>query len=568
MPTFDSSIRGMMAVIVSGSLLSAGGCSEEAEDREAGKVDSATAAAPEASRHSEMAKTEDMTIAGATAAAPAGSAQLDRSSTAPAPQTREAPKSEPNAEDYGRIVDNAFRRVVQDPLSTFAIDVDTASYANVRRFLGRGMMPPKDAVRLEELINYFTYSYPPPQGDDPFSVNIEVDRCPWNPEHRLACIGLKGKDLKKGERPATNLVFLLDVSGSMDRPEKLPLLKSALKMMVERLGENDRVGIVVYAAASGVVLPSTTCDRKAEILAALEGLHAAGSTNGGSGIQSAYDMAVANFIQGGVNRVILATDGDFNVGVTDRGELTRLIESKAKSGVYLTVLGFGMGNYKDSTLETIADKGNGNHAYIDSIQEARKVLVEQLGGTLVTIAKDVKVQIEFNPARVGAYRLIGYEDRMLRSQDFHDDTKDAGEIGAGHTVTALYELVPPGKESDIPGVDALKYQSAPSLSPAAKVSDELLTVKLRYKEPDGQRSKLLEGSAPDLPGETAPVSDDFRFAAAVAEFGMLLRDSPYKGNATFGGVLELAESSQGPDKSGYRREFLELVRRTQELQPR
>lgn len=467
-----------------------------------------------------------------------------------------------NTEAYDRVVDNPFLRATQNPLSTFSIDVDTAAYANLRRFLSSGAPPPKDSVRIEEMVNYFAYSYSPPKNSDPFSAQVEVASAPWKPEHRLVKIGLKGREIAQDKRPPSNLVFLIDVSGSMQPPNKLPLIKRGLPLLVEKLTENDRVAIVVYAGASGLVLPSTTCDHKAKILNALENLEAGGSTNGGSGIQLAYDTAIANFIRGGTNRVILATDGDFNVGVTNQGELTRLIEERAKSGVFLSVLGFGMGNYKDSTLEKLADKGNGNYAYVDSLQEARKVLVEEMGGTLITIGKDVKIQVEFNPALVGAYRLIGYENRILRAEDFNDDTKDAGEIGAGHTVTALYEVVPTGKEGALPGIDALKYQKPVEVTREPK-SGELLTLKLRYKEPDGATSKLMQVAVTDRGIAWVQASRDFKFVSAVAAFGMILRDSPYKGNATLGNVLELAEEGKGEDKQGYRAEFIGLVRMAQ-----
>jgi len=464
-----------------------------------------------------------------------------------------------NTEAYDRVVDNPFLRATQNPLSTFSIDVDTAAYGNLRRFLSSGALPPKDAVRIEEMVNYFAYDYEGPKNKDPFSAQVEVASAPWKPEHRLVKIGLQGREIAQDKRPPSNLVFLIDVSGSMQPPNKLPLIKRGLPLLVEKLTENDRVAIVVYAGASGLALPSTSCDHKAKILAALENLEAGGSTNGGAGIQLAYDTAIANFIKGGTNRVILATDGDFNVGVTNQGELTRLIEEKAKSGVFLSVLGFGMGNYKDSTLEKLADKGNGNYAYVDSLQEARKVLVEEMGGTLITIAKDVKIQVEFNPALVGAYRLIGYENRILRAEDFNDDTKDAGEIGAGHTVTALYEVVPAGKEGALPGIDALKYQKPIEAARESK-SGELLTLKLRYKEPDAETSKLLQFPVSDSGTGWAQASRDFKFASAVAALGMILRDSPYKGNATVGSVLELAAAGKGEDKQGYRAEFIELVR--------
>jgi Ca-activated chloride channel family protein len=469
-----------------------------------------------------------------------------------------------NTEAYDRVVDNPFLQVGQNPLSTFSIDVDTAAYANLRRFLTNGMLPPKDAVRIEEMVNYFSYDYPGPKGKEPFSAQVEVAQAPWDLEHRLVRIGLKGREIALDKRPPSNLVFLIDVSGSMEPPNKLPLVKKGLQLLVEKLNENDRIAIVVYAGASGLALPSTPCEQKSRILAALDNLDAGGSTNGGAGVQLAYDTAVANFIKGGTNRVILATDGDFNVGTTNQGDLIRLIEEKAKSGVFLSVLGFGMGNYKDSMLEKLADKGNGNYAYIDSLNEARKVLVEQMAGTLLTIAKDVKTQIEFNPALVGAYRLIGYENRLLRAEDFNDDTKDAGEIGAGHVVTALYELVPAGKEMNLPGVDPLKYQKPVQTTREAK-SDELLTLKLRYKEPDGDTSKLLQFPVTDRGSSWTSASRDFKFASAVAAFGMILRDSPYKGKSTLGGVLELAESGKGHDKEGYRAEFINLVNKARAL---
>jgi Ca-activated chloride channel family protein len=454
---------------------------------------------------------------------------------------------------------------VQTPLSTFSIDVDTASYANVRRFINTGSLPPKDAVRIEEMINYFTYHDAPPTDNTPFAVHTEVAGCPWQPEHRLLRIGLKGREIDLEARPASNLVFLLDVSGSMNEPAKLPLLKSALHLLVDRLGENDRVAIVVYAGASGLALSSTSGLYKETMLAALDQLEAGGSTNGGSGIQLAYQTARENFLKGGTNRVILCTDGDFNVGITDQGSLTRLIEHEAESGVFLSVLGFGSGNLKDSTMEKLADRGNGSYAYIDSLNEARKVLVEQLGSTLVTIAKDVKLQIEFNPQRIAAYRLIGYENRLLRAEDFNDDKKDAGEIGAGHTVTALYELVPAGSDSAPTGtVDDLKYQSAGESSQAAD-SDELLTLKLRYKEPDGESSKLIETVVNDNDQTCAQAGEDLCFAAAVAGFGMLLRDSPHKGNITFAAVHELASASRDADENGYRAEFIELVKKASRL---
>ena len=470
-----------------------------------------------------------------------------------------------NTEAYDRIVDNPFFSVDQNPLSTFSIDVDTASYANLRRFLRQGTLPPKDSVRIEEMLNYFSYRYQEPSGSHPFAAGVEVASAPWNTDHRLVRIGLKGKEVADADRPASNLVFLLDVSGSMRPANKLPLLKKAFRLLTEKLRENDRVAIAVYAGASGMVLPSTSGDQKERILQALDRLQAGGSTNGASGIQLAYQTAISTFIPKGINRVILATDGDFNIGVTNQGDLIRLIEEKAKSGVFLSVLGFGSGNLKDSTMEKLADKGNGNYAYIDGLSEARKVLVEQMGSTLMTIAKDVKIQIEFNPAQVSAYRLIGYENRLLRSEDFNDDTKDAGEIGAGHTVTALYEIVPAGVPIPLPSVDPLKYQSRTDPAPRSS-SPELLTLKLRYKQPQGQTSKLLEYAVKAGEDGYEKASQDFRFAAAVASFGMLLRESPHRGQATFEQVLELARGAVGTDRAGYRSEFVDLVRKAEWLQ--
>ena len=418
-------------------------------------------------------------------------------------------------------------------------------------------------MRIEELINYFTYDDPPPQDDVPFSVNIEVAECPWNVDHRLARIGIKGREVPRDERPASNLVFLIDVSGSMEDVNKLPLVKSGLKLLVEQLDERDRVAIVVYAGASGLVLPSTTGDRKEIILSAIEHLEARGSTNGGSGIQLAYQTAAENFVARGTNRVILCTDGDFNVGVTSHDELIRLIQEKARTGVFLTVLGFGMGNFQDSRLEKLADKGNGAYGYIDSFNEARKMFVDQLQGTLITIAKDVKLQIEFNPTRVLAYRLIGYENRLLAAEDFNNDAKDAGEIGAGHSVTALYELIPAGQALGENGpeslaVDPLKYQKQAETTSAA-AGEDLFTLALRYKLPDAERSQRLEIASIDGGLKVSQASRDFTWSAAVAAFGMVLRDSPHKGNATLAAVAELAQSARGPDHAGYRAEFLQLV---------
>jgi Ca-activated chloride channel homolog len=461
-----------------------------------------------------------------------------------------------NTESYALVRDNPFLAVAANPLSTFAVDVDTASYANVRRFLRSGQLPPKDAVRIEELVNYFRYDYSDPEGQAPFSITTEVAACPWMQGHLLALVGLQGRRIETRDVPPRNLVFLIDVSGSMDMPNKLPLLKAGMALLVDELRPEDRVAIVVYAGTSGLVLGTTPGDRKAEIRAALDRLQAGGSTAGGAGIQLAYNVAAESFLEGGVNRVILATDGDFNVGVTSEGDLVRLIEEKRKTGVFLSVLGFGEGNLKDSAMEKLADSGNGNYSYVDTLAEARKVLVSEAGATLFTIAKDVKVQVEFNPRQVSAYRLLGYENRMLRSEDFSDDRKDAGEIGAGHSVTALYEIVPAGVPMPMPAVEPLRYQDAHRPSTTAG-SGELLTVKLRYKEPDGDTSRLQSVAVAASPVDSP--SADLRFASAVAAFGMLLRDSEHKGSASWETVRELASASRGEDREGYRAELLQLV---------
>jgi len=461
-----------------------------------------------------------------------------------------------NTEAYDRIDDNGFRSVRADPLSTFSIDVDTASYANVRRFLNEGTTPPADAVRIEELINYFRFDYPQPRPGVPFSVTTELAACPWSAGHRLALIGLQARPVDEG-RLARNLVFLLDVSGSMMPPDKLPLVKKAMRMLVDTLHDEDRIAIVVYAGASGLALPATPGDQKDRIHQAIARLEAGGSTNGGAGIALAYRIAREQFIKGGINRVILATDGDFNVGVTNQGDLTRLIEREREGGVFLSVLGVGTGNLNDSTMEKLADRGNGNYAYLDSLHEARKVLVAEGGGTLVTVAKDVKIQVEFNPAHVAAYRLIGYENRVLRHEDFNNDRKDAGEIGPGHTVTALYEIVPPGVPFELPGVDPLKYQQP--VKPAAggsAASNEMMTVKLRYKEPDGDASKLMTFTVVNTLTSNAL---NIGFASAVAEFGMALRKSEHRGTATFKDAAVLARRHRGVDENGYRAEFVRLV---------
>ncbi len=479
------------------------------------------------------------------------------------PPPPHADKDPSAGESYDHIQENEFIAVADDPRSTFSIDVDTASYSNVRRFLEGGSMPPPEAVRVEEMINYFGYDYESPIGSDPFSINTEVSGTPWNDETLLVSVGLQGQRIDMSEVGPRNLVFLLDVSGSMNDPDKLPLLKQGLGMLVNNLRNDDRVSIVVYAGASGVVLEPTMGSDKPRIMEALNRLEAGGSTNGGDGIKLAYKMAAKHFEKGGVNRVILATDGDFNVGVTNRTELTELIEAKRKSGVFLSVLGFGTGNMQDSTMEMLADKGNGNYAYIDSKAEARKVLVEEAGGTLVTIAKDVKLQVEFNPAEVESYRLIGYENRKLAHADFNDDTKDAGEIGAGHSVTALYEVKPKGSSSKS-ATDKLKYQDDAKLTEAAK-SGEMLTVKIRYKKPDGDKSKLISLPVTGDDRGLRNTSKDYRFAAAVAQFGMILRHSKYKGDATYDDVLKLAGESLGSDAHGHRKAFLDLVRKAKRI---
>jgi Ca-activated chloride channel family protein len=512
----------------------------------------------------------------------------------------------PNTEAYDTITDNPFLTAKENPLSTFSIDVDTASYANVRRFLTSGQLPPKGAVRIEELVNYFHYDYPQPKAGEPFSVNMEVAGCPWAPEHRLLRIGLKGREIPRELRPAANLVFLIDVSGSMMPANKLPLVKESLRLLVDQLGEKDTVSIAVYAGASGTVLEPT--HDKAAVREALGHLEAGGSTNGAAGLRLAYQLAKRSFDKEKTNRVILATDGDFNVGTTSQSELVDLITSEAKSGVFLTVLGFGYGNLKDSTMEKLADKGNGNYAYIDTLAEGKKVLVEQMAGTLITIAKDVKIQIEFNPRQVSGYRLIGYENRLLAKEDFNNDKKDAGEIGAGHTVTALYELVPVNlKTPALTTVDPLKYQPKPAAKAATAATPldaasertltlngantytsetritndrdaivatketalaaELLTLKLRWKAPDADTSTLREVPLTDEGLTDEKSSKDFRWAASVAGFGMILRDSQYKGAASWDTIKELAEEGRGEDTAGYRAEFIQLLEKAASLKP-
>jgi Ca-activated chloride channel family protein len=472
-----------------------------------------------------------------------------------------------NTEDYDGIVENRFLDVMENPLSTFSIDVDAASYSNIRRFVQMGQLPPAGSVRIEEMINYFHYDYPQPGQEHPFSIQTEMAECPWNTQHRLVLIGLQGKKISAGNLPASNIVFLIDVSGSMMPYNKLPLVKSSMKLLADQLREQDKVSIVVYAGNAGLVLPATSGAEKMKIRNAIDQLEAGGSTAGGEGIKLAYSTAVKNYIRNGNNRVILCTDGDFNVGVSSDAALERLIEEKRQSGVFLTVLGYGMGNYKDNKMQKLADKGNGNHAYIDGIGEAKKVLVSEFGGTLFTIAKDVKLQIEFNPAKVQSYRLIGYENRMLNKEDFSNDKKDAGELGSGHTVTALYEVIPVGAKNDfLEKVDPLKYQ--PEKRPAVyapKQTNEIMTIKFRYKKPDEDNSRLIVHPVTDRDMPLAKTSSNFRFAAAVAEFGMLLRNSEFKQSASFRHAWQMAGGALDNDTEGYRSEFLQLVKNAELL---
>lgn len=462
-------------------------------------------------------------------------------------------------ENYKPIQENSFLSTLAHPVSTFSIDVDTAAYSNVRRFIESGRLPHPDAVRIEELVNYFTYDYPEPAGEHPFSLSVETARCPWNEAHRLVRIGLKGRSVDTDALPPANLVFLIDVSGSMSG--RLPLVKSALKLLVEQLRAQDRIAIVAYAGAAGLVLPATPGNRGGAIRSAIERLEAGGSTAGGAGIELAYRTALQNYLPEGNNRVILATDGDFNVGPSSESALHALIEEKRRSGVFLTVLGFGTGNLNDAGMELLADKGNGNYAYIDSQLEAKKVLVDEMGGTLLTIAKDVKIQVQFNPAKVREYRLIGYENRLLQREDFADDSKDAGEIGAGHTVTALYEIVPAQEQA---AVDSLAYVET-RVKQEARDSSALSTVELRYKPPHGSRSILVSREVEDADKPISQASPDLRFASAVAEFGLLLRDSRFKANADYAALRRRARAAVGADSHGYRNEFVELVEKTRAL---
>jgi Ca-activated chloride channel family protein len=470
---------------------------------------------------------------------------------------RENDKEEaPNTENYNHIVDNPFLSAKENPQSTFSTSVDTASYSNIRRFLNDHQFPPKDAVRIADMLNYFDYDYSEPQGEHPVAIGLEMAPCPWNDQHHLVKIAIKARTISPSEMPPRNLVFLIDTSGSMDEPNRLPLVKQSLELLIQQLGERDRVSIVSYAGESSLRLPPTPGDQTSKIRRAINGLVASGSTNGGGGIVMAYQQAMKSFIPGGVNRVILATDGDFNVGVSSDAELVRLIEEKRKTGVYLTVLGYGFGNLKDNKLELLAHHGNGHYAYIDSIDEARKVFVDQ-GGALAIVAKDVKLQVEFNHTQVNAYRLIGYENRVVRNEDFRDDAKDAGDMGSGHTCTAMYEIAPVGVEMPLPKAGKLKYQQATTDTPVARTG-EWLTVRMRYKNPDSEKGMELATVMP-ANGITKKPSEDFRFAASVAGFGMLLRDSEYKGNATYNAVLIWAKDSQGTDRNGTKAEFVKLV---------
>ena len=463
-----------------------------------------------------------------------------------------------NTEEYDRIQENGFKSVADTPLSTFSIDVDPASYSNMRRFINRGELPPADAIRTEELVNYFSYDYPKPTGNDPVKITVEAGTCTWNTAHRLVRIGLKAKEIPTEQLPASNLVFLIDVSGSMWGANRLDLVKSSLKLLVNNLRNKDKVAIVTYAGSAGVKLEATSGGDKQKIREAIDELTAGGSTAGGAGIHLAYQIAKKNFISDGNNRIILCSDGDFNVGVSSAEGLEQLIEKERKSGVHLTVLGYGMGNYKDKKIQVLAEKGNGNHAYIDNLQEANRVLVGEFGATLHTVAKDVKLQVEFNPSQVQAYRLIGYESRLLKDEDFNNDAKDAGDMGAGHTVTAFYEVIPAGVKNEYVGkVDDLKYQKKEKMTLKPTGSDELLTVKLRYKAPDKDVSRKLELPFVDNKGDS--VSSDFRFASAVAMFGQLLRDSDFKGTADYDKVIKLAKQGLNNDERGYRREFIRLV---------
>ncbi|MEA2043377.1 MAG: von Willebrand factor type A domain-containing protein [Bacteroidota bacterium] len=460
-----------------------------------------------------------------------------------------------NTESYDFINENTFKDAKQNPLSTFSIDVDNASYSNMRRFLNNNQLPPKDAIRIEEMINYFSYDYRQPEGNTPFSVQFETGKCIWNEDHYLAQIGIQGKRIDKNEIPRSNLVFLIDVSGSMGSRNKLPLVKKSLQLLINELNPEDRIALVVYAGAAGKVLGSTPVRKKEKILEAINNLQSGGSTAGGAGIKLAYKIAERNFIKNGNNRVLLATDGDFNIGVSSNAAMERLIEKKRESGVFLTCMGFGNGNYKDSRMELLSNKGNGNYAYIDNITEAEKFLKTDIWGTLHTIAKDVKIQIEFNPKYIKSYKLIGYENRLMDNEDFNDDTKDAGEIGAGHTVTALYEIIPAESEEEVKTSDELKYQSS-----RLKDSRDLLTLKLRYKNPKGIKSKLIEKTIDNNTINKQELSPNLEFASVVAAFGLKLRGSDTVENFSYKRIIKLAKKTKGKDNEGYRSELIKLIR--------
>ncbi|WP_346238869.1 YfbK domain-containing protein [Niabella insulamsoli] len=471
-------------------------------------------------------------------------------------------KADFDREGYDAIEENSFLKVTDNPLSTFSIDVDGASYSNIRRFINEGTLPPAGAVRIEEMINYFTYTYPQPDGDKPFSINTEYTACPWNEKHHLVSIGLQGKKIPVDHLPAANIVFLIDVSGSMSSPDKLPLVQASMKLLADQLRPQDKIAIVVYAGSAGVVLPATDGNAPAKIKDAIDRLQAGGSTAGGAGIELAYKIAAENFVKNGNNRIVLCTDGDFNVGQSSDDELERMIEEKRKTGIFLTVLGFGTGNYQDAKMQKLADKGNGNHAYIDQLGEAKKVLIHQFGGTMFTIAKDVKLQIEFNPAKVQGYRLIGYENRMLASDDFNDDKKDAGEMGSGHSVTALYEIIPAGVDApELKSVDPLKYQQKKMTGSDFNNSEEVMTVKFRYKKPDGDKSLLLQQTITGQPVSFARSTPNTQLAAGLAQFGMLLRNSAYKGKSNYTSTQQLIATVAEDDKEGYRKELLMLIKK-------
>jgi len=539
-----------IAALLLGALVLAG-CDQK-QQRQAGESEPAKPVTEE----------KDQYMAAPDAAAPATTAMGRGMPYAPPP-----PMLAPAPEIRDKFPDakpNPVKLVSEEPVSTFSADVDTASYSVVRKFLNDGALPPGDAVRIEEMVNYFDYSYPLPEHRaQPFRPTVQVYQTPWNPDTQIVHIGIKGFDIARAERPAANLVFLLDVSGSMDEPNKLPLVKKAMRLLVNELGPNDRVSIVVYAGAAGMVLEPTSGGDKSKILAALDNLSAGGSTAGAEGIRQAYQLARASFMKNGVNRVILATDGDFNVGITDPNQLEDFVARERESGVSLSVLGFGMGNYNDALMQKLAQKGNGNAAYIDTINEGRKVLVEQIGGTLFTIAKDVKFQIEFNPARVSEYRLIGYETRLLNREDFNNDKVDAGDIGAGHAVTALYEIVPVGSNGHL--MDPLRYRAATPVQPG-NATGEIAFLRLRYKLPNEDQSRLIERPVTERDlQDLARANDDLRFAVAVAGFGQLLRNDPYMKNFGYAQVAGLANGARGTDPFGYRAEFVQLVRLAEAL---